>query len=168
MEQVVAAACRTEGVDVPGGKGDRRERFERIYEVGYEPILAFALRRTATPEDAADVVAETFLTAWRRLAEVPDHRRLGCGCTPPPGGSSPTSAGGSAVTSGWPPGCALPGRSGRALPTSGSRSTTGELAWVLGCRPGTARVRLHRARRRFASELVAEGLPMPETGRRRS
>lgn len=57
---------------MPGGKGDRRERFERIYEVGYEPILAFALRRTATPEDAADVVAETFLTAWRRLAEVPD------------------------------------------------------------------------------------------------
>ncbi len=34
-------------------------------------ILGYALRRTGNPEDAADVVAETFLVAWRRLADVP-------------------------------------------------------------------------------------------------
>jgi RNA polymerase sigma-70 factor (ECF subfamily) len=41
-------------------------------------ILGYALRRTRDPEDAADVVAETFLVAWRRLAEVPlgDEARL--------------------------------------------------------------------------------------------
>lgn len=30
------------------------------------------LRRVARPEDGADVIAETFLVAWRRLEEVPD------------------------------------------------------------------------------------------------
>jgi len=33
--------------------------------------LGFALRRAARPEDAADVVAETILVAWRRIDEVP-------------------------------------------------------------------------------------------------
>ncbi len=33
--------------------------------------LAYALRRVEGPEDAADVVAETFLIAWRRLGAVP-------------------------------------------------------------------------------------------------
>ena len=34
-------------------------------------MLAYALRR-ATPEDAADVLVETFTIAWQHLAEVPD------------------------------------------------------------------------------------------------
>jgi RNA polymerase sigma factor (sigma-70 family) len=36
------------------------------------------LRRTDNPDDAADVIAETFLTAWRRLDAVPpgDEARL--------------------------------------------------------------------------------------------
>jgi RNA polymerase sigma-70 factor (ECF subfamily) len=40
-------------------------------------ILAYALRRTGA-EDAADIVAETFLVAWRRLEDVPpgDQARL--------------------------------------------------------------------------------------------
>lgn len=42
---------------------DRRTRFEHVYAANYQPILAYALRRTQTPDDAADVVAETFLTA---------------------------------------------------------------------------------------------------------
>jgi RNA polymerase sigma-70 factor, ECF subfamily len=60
------------GRDSGGESAGRRARFERIYAAGYEPVMAFALRRTATPEDAADVVAETFLTAWRRLDRLPD------------------------------------------------------------------------------------------------
>ncbi len=53
--------------------GDNRseaERFEVIYGRYSGDIAAYALRR-ATADDAADVVAETFVVAWRRLADVP-------------------------------------------------------------------------------------------------
>ena len=46
-------------------------RFGRLYREQGRAILAYALRRAGDPEDAADVVAETFLVAWRRLGEVP-------------------------------------------------------------------------------------------------
>lgn len=46
-------------------------RFSRLYRDHEREILRYALRRSAEPEDAADVVAETFLVAWRRLGEVP-------------------------------------------------------------------------------------------------
>jgi RNA polymerase sigma factor (sigma-70 family) len=49
----------------------RRERFRVLYEANYARILGYALRRCPDPEDAADVVSETFLTAWRRLDAVP-------------------------------------------------------------------------------------------------
>jgi RNA polymerase sigma factor (sigma-70 family) len=58
--------------------GDRRSRFEEIYTAHCTPMLGYALRRTANGDDAADVVAETFLVAWRRLDDVPpgDDARL--------------------------------------------------------------------------------------------
>lgn len=34
-------------------------------------MLAYAVRRTDDPQDAADAVADTFLVAWRRLADMP-------------------------------------------------------------------------------------------------
>jgi RNA polymerase sigma-70 factor (ECF subfamily) len=46
-------------------------RFRRLYAEHGREVLAYALRRTSGPEDAADAVAETFLVAWRRGAEVP-------------------------------------------------------------------------------------------------
>lgn len=46
-------------------------RLSDLYRDHARDILGYALRRTRNPEDAADVVAETFLIAWRRLAEVP-------------------------------------------------------------------------------------------------
>jgi len=46
-------------------------QFSRLYREQGRAILAYALRRVDDREDAADVVAETFLIAWRRLAEVP-------------------------------------------------------------------------------------------------
>lgn len=45
--------------------------FSRIYREQGRAVLAYALRRVEDREDAADVVAETFLIAWRRLGEVP-------------------------------------------------------------------------------------------------
>jgi RNA polymerase sigma factor (sigma-70 family) len=46
-------------------------RFGRLYREQGRAVLAYALRRVENPEDAADVVAETFLVAWRRLDQVP-------------------------------------------------------------------------------------------------
>ena len=46
-------------------------RFTRLYREQGRAVLAYALRRVEAPEDAADVVAETFTVAWRRLGEVP-------------------------------------------------------------------------------------------------
>lgn len=46
-------------------------RFGQLYREQGRAILSYALRRVDDPEDAADVVAETFLVAWRRLGEVP-------------------------------------------------------------------------------------------------
>jgi len=48
------------------------EQFEALYRANARPLLGFALRRAARPEDAADVVAETMLVAWRRIEDVPD------------------------------------------------------------------------------------------------
>ena len=62
----------------PGGPDERRHRFEELYAANCGPILGYVLRRTDNPDDAADVIAETFLTAWRRLDAVPagDEARL--------------------------------------------------------------------------------------------
>ncbi len=45
-------------------------RFRSIYDRHAGPVTAYALRRCGADE-AADVVAETFVVVWRRLAEVP-------------------------------------------------------------------------------------------------
>lgn len=49
----------------------REETFRRLYAEHFDLVLGFALRRVDRPEDAADVTADTFLVAWRRLAHVP-------------------------------------------------------------------------------------------------
>lgn len=46
-------------------------RFSQLYRAEAAAISAYTLRRARDPEDAADAAAETFLVAWRRLAEVP-------------------------------------------------------------------------------------------------
>ncbi|UPK75030.1 sigma-70 family RNA polymerase sigma factor [Nocardioidaceae bacterium SCSIO 66511] len=48
------------------------DRFQRVYEANFTPLLGYALRRVIAAEDAADAVAETFLVAWRRIDRVPD------------------------------------------------------------------------------------------------
>jgi RNA polymerase sigma factor (sigma-70 family) len=50
---------------------ERDQTFRRLYAGHFDAVLGFALRRSDRSEDAADVVAETFLVAWRRLAHVP-------------------------------------------------------------------------------------------------
>lgn len=57
---------------------DRELRFRELFAGTYRQLLGYALRRVASPEDAADIVAETMLVAWRRIDEVPadDTARL--------------------------------------------------------------------------------------------
>ncbi len=46
-------------------------RFTALFDRAHRPLLAYAVRRVADPADAADVVAETFLVAWRRIEDLP-------------------------------------------------------------------------------------------------
>jgi len=56
----------------PTADGDQRLRFQVLYETHYSAIYAFAPRRLfGSNEDAADVAAEIFATAWRRRDQVP-------------------------------------------------------------------------------------------------
>lgn len=52
--------------------------FEQLVNKTRGDLLAYALRRSATPEDAADVIAETYLIAWSKLEKIPkgDSARL--------------------------------------------------------------------------------------------
>jgi RNA polymerase sigma-70 factor, ECF subfamily len=153
---------------------ERHERFRRLYEQHGEAVLRYA-RRRATPETAEDVLAETFIVAWRRLDRVPpeprgwllavarrvlanqrrgDSRReaLVAKLALAPVRDAPVEpAGGSELAA--------------ALATLADRDheilalvhwdglTPREAATVLGCTPLAARTRLHRARRRLASAL---------------
>lgn len=169
---------------------ERRARFEQLYDATSHLILGYALRRTDGAEDAADVVAEVFLVAWRRLDDVPagDEARLWLY-----GVARNVLANHSRalrrrdrLTSQVRDEVAVfargmrPAGEGRdrtailaALAALGDvdREVLGLVGWegldheqaaaVLGCsRPGL-RVRLHRARRRFGRELAARGIAVP-------
>jgi RNA polymerase sigma-70 factor (ECF subfamily) len=47
-------------------------RFRRLYAEQFDALLGYALRRVDRAEDAADVTADTFLVAWRRIDDVPE------------------------------------------------------------------------------------------------
>jgi RNA polymerase sigma factor (sigma-70 family) len=59
-----------------GEVAGRRERFEAVYRELYAPICGYALRRLRQPEDAAEAVAETFATLWRRFDRCPQGDQL--------------------------------------------------------------------------------------------
>ena len=73
------------------GVGERRERFEAVYRELYDPICGYALRRVRKPEDAAEVIAETFATLWRRFDAARKAMNCGPGCSGSPDASSRTS-----------------------------------------------------------------------------
>jgi RNA polymerase sigma factor (sigma-70 family) len=61
---------------VHGGVAARRERFEAVYRELYAPICGYVLRRVREPEDAAEAIAETFATLWRRFDRCPQGGEL--------------------------------------------------------------------------------------------
>jgi RNA polymerase sigma-70 factor, ECF subfamily len=151
----------------------RRERFERIYQAHYARVLAYAMRRAPRPV-ADDVVAETFLVAWRRLDDVPadaapwlygvarrvlanERRASGRRAAlverltfePSPAAAADASSG--ALEDAL---AALTEREREALKlVAWEGLTAGQAAQVAGCSHTAMRVRLHRARRRFAAAL---------------
>ena len=158
---------------------ERRARFEEIYRRHADAIYAYA-RRRGPAGLAEDVVAETFLVAWRRLDRVPENelpwlygvarkvlanqRR---GVERRRAAERPLSPEDAAASA--------PDRRLRdALARLGERDrevlalvaweglTLAEAAVVLGCSHVACRVRFHRARRRLARLLEADGAPLPE------
>jgi RNA polymerase sigma-70 factor (ECF subfamily) len=60
----------------PDEDRDQRElRFHRLYQAYFRQVQAYAVNRLGPVDEVADIVAEVFMTAWRRLADIP----------PPPG-----------------------------------------------------------------------------------
>ena len=47
-------------------------RFEEMFIETRVPILGYLLRRAERPADAADLLGEVYLIAWRRFDDVPD------------------------------------------------------------------------------------------------
>ena len=46
-------------------------RFQRLYDLHYEPLLAYARRRCRAEDEAQDVVSDAFLVLWRRRGQAP-------------------------------------------------------------------------------------------------
>ncbi|RFU37474.1 sigma-70 family RNA polymerase sigma factor [Actinomadura logoneensis] len=160
------------------------DEFAEVYAATYKPLLGYALRRCDSPEDAADVVAETFAIAWRRAAEMPaggearlwlygvarrvlanqrrGARRHGlrtAALVAELSVSAPTRDD-SAVAEVFR---RLPDRDREllALVAWEGLSHT-EIATVLGCSANAVSVRLHRARGRFARALRSAGVVRPQ------
>jgi RNA polymerase sigma-70 factor (ECF subfamily) len=58
--------------DIEDDRDQRERRFRLLYEEHYRSIQAYAVRRVEPADDVADVVAEVFTIAWRRLARIPE------------------------------------------------------------------------------------------------
>lgn len=160
---------------------DREERFTQLYRRYQPQVLAYARRRLPEP-DAVEAVADAFVAAWLHLDSAPAdplpwlyriarntaanqwrrnsrRRRL-----------QERVQAGFLVTAGPDPAVATEGMdvlaSALSLLTEDDREVlrlaawegleTAELGQALGCSGGTARVRLHRARRRLARLLASE------------
>jgi RNA polymerase sigma factor (sigma-70 family) len=170
----------------------RRHQFELLFAAHHDLLLAYLLRRTTSRDDAADVLAETFLTAWRRLDQVPEgdaarpwlygvarrvlanHRRgesRRASLTVKLRGELATTAPDNtsllAETTSSPAGRAfqqLPERDREVLAlTAWEGLTPTEIAVVLDCSRNAVRIRLHRARRRFTRLLDRPARPRDVT-----
>lgn len=51
------------------------DRFQELFSANYGDVLAYAVRRCPSHQDAEDVVAETFAVAWRRIRDIPEGER---------------------------------------------------------------------------------------------
>jgi RNA polymerase sigma factor (sigma-70 family) len=54
------------------GESDRTQRFDALFAAHSPDIVSYCGWRAPSPSDAQDAVAEVFLTAWRRLDQLPE------------------------------------------------------------------------------------------------
>src|SRR5262245_40982164 len=54
------------------GERERTARFDELFAAYGRDIVSYASWRAGSASDAQDAVADVFLTAWRRLDDVPD------------------------------------------------------------------------------------------------
>jgi RNA polymerase sigma-70 factor, ECF subfamily len=167
-----------------------KARFARLYAEHGPDILAYSLRRAERPEDAAEILAETFLVAWRRLQDVPgganarlwlfgvarrtlaNHRRgnlrrvrlaerLRAELSAGVPASAAPDAEGEAVLAALK----LLDKADQEVLLLAGWEELGptEIAQVLGISAGTARGRLHRARYRLRKKLGGDEIaPGPQ------
>ncbi|GAA1405868.1 RNA polymerase sigma factor [Catellatospora coxensis] len=160
------------------------ERFEELFDAHFAELTRFATRRVG-PDAAGDVVAGTFLVAWRRFAEVPaEHPRAWLYATARhvianelrararrERLSAKAAVDADAVVDDHA------GQVGEHLRvravlaglseadqevlrlTEWEGLDVAEVAVVLGCSRTAVKVRLHRARKRFAARLLATEEP---------
>jgi RNA polymerase sigma-70 factor (ECF subfamily) len=173
-----------------GGSRERcettRRRFAQLFDAHRRAVLGYALRRCSEPADAADVLAETFLVAWRRLDDVPagehDERPWLLGVARRVLANQRRGAArrsrlserlGCELAAVEPPLDELGGSGGvvsealaRLAPddrelltlTSWEGLDPAQIAAALGVPGATVRSRLHRARARLRDELAALGM----------
>jgi RNA polymerase sigma factor (sigma-70 family) len=158
----------------------RQRRFDELYAAHQRAVLGYLLRRTRSSDAAADVFAETFLTAWRRLDDLPadpqarlwlyatarrtlanyrrgERRRLALANrlrADLARSYRPVERDGDLAeisAAFW----RLPEADRELIGlTAWEGLDPGQLAAVLNCSRNAARIRLHRARRRLAAELA--------------
>jgi RNA polymerase sigma-70 factor (ECF subfamily) len=154
----------------------REARFTRVYEEHLETVRRYVWRRD--PDLVDDVVAETFLVAWRRIDDVPEHAApwlIGVARNVRRNSrrsASRQQAVSARLADAVPPleGPGAPRESaalGPALRTLSDRDREvlllavwdgldrASIAAALGCSRANVSVRLHRARRRLERSLAA-------------
>ena len=161
------------------------ERFAALFNRTHRPLLAYAVRRVTDPADAADIVAETFLVAWRRLDEVPpdeqarpwlfgvarrvlanyyrgEHRRVALGerLRTSLAQVVPAAGAGGTVVEVAMERLSPDDRELLRL-VAWEALAREEIAMVLQISRATVRVRLHRARRRLLAEMQAVESEIP-------
>ncbi|MEV0231095.1 RNA polymerase sigma factor [Nonomuraea sp. NPDC050786] len=167
------------------GPPELEQRFEEMYMAHYPAVATYVRRRTHSPDDTADVIAETFTTAWRRLHDVPEGeaarlwlygvaRRVLANHFRGEERRAALAVRLREEITTWASSVAGADSAYEAFKrlSDDDRELLALVAWegldgaeiakVLGCSRGAARLRLHRARKRLAKELA--GLDPDLTG----
>jgi RNA polymerase sigma factor (sigma-70 family) len=157
---------------------ERRARFKVLYGAHAPAVKGYILRR-AEPSLADDLLAEVFIVAWRRLDEVPadplpwllgvarrvlatqrrgERRRRALRDRLAENSAAPPAIQAGPDTARLRGALERLGESDRELLLliAWEELSPSQVAAVLGVKPGTVRVRLHRARRRLAEALARE------------
>ena len=166
------------------------EAFEQLFRDTRTDLLAYLLRRSPSPEDAADVLAETYLIVWRKLDAVPkgdrarmwlfgvarnlllkgaDRRRSNHALVERLAGelrsALPSPVDDERSTALRSALAALPERDREILTlTAWEGLTPRQIAGVMGISANVVRVRLHRARVRLRAERVVSSSKQPALG----